>query len=83
MGELPKLPVPCVLWDAKPDLETAATAWIHAGGAHYMVYSQAVTTEFLEDFSKIVGVELVLIDKNTTKRPIKLSTICLKITCKT
>ena len=71
MGELPKLPVARVLWDAKPDLETAATAWILAGGAHHTVYSQAVTTEFIEDFAEIAGVEVVVIDKNTTVRQFK------------
>ena len=71
MGELPKLPVARVLWEAKPDLETAATAWILAGGAHHTVYSQAVTTEFIEDFAEIAGVELVVIDKNTTVRQFK------------
>ncbi|HZJ37376.1 MAG TPA: L-arabinose isomerase, partial [Gillisia sp.] len=71
MGELPKLPVARVLWDAKPDLEIAATAWILAGGAHHTVYSQAVTTEFIEDFAEMAGVELVVIDKNTTVRQFK------------
>ncbi|WP_419214086.1 L-arabinose isomerase [Maribacter sp. X9] len=71
MGELPKLPVARVLWDAKPNLETAATAWILAGGAHHTVYSQAVTTEFIEDFAEIAGVEVVVIDKNTTVRQFK------------
>ncbi len=71
MGELPKLPVARVLWDAKPDLETAATAWILAGGAHHTVYSQAITTEVIEDFAEMAGVELVVIDKNTTIRQFK------------
>ncbi|MDL5514327.1 L-arabinose isomerase [Arenibacter sp. M-2] len=71
MGELPKLPVARVLWDAKPDLEIAATAWILAGGAHHTVYSQAVKTEFIEDFAEMAGVELVVIDKNTTIRQFK------------
>ena len=71
MGELPKLPVARVLWDAKPDLEIAATAWILAGGAHHTVYSQALTTEFIEDFAEMAGVELVVIDKNTNIRQFK------------
>jgi len=71
MGELPKLPVARVLWDCKPNLEIAATAWILAGGAHHTVYSQAVTTEFMEDFADIAGIELVVIDDNTTIRGFK------------
>lgn len=71
MGKLPKLPVARVLWDAKPDLEVAATSWILAGGSHHTVYSQAVTTEFVEDFAEMAGVEVVVIDKNTTVRQFK------------
>ncbi|MFX0555179.1 L-arabinose isomerase [Maribacter sp. CXY002] len=71
MGELPKLPVARVLWDAKPNLEVAATAWILAGGAHHTVYTQALTTEFIEDFAEMAGIELVVIDKNTNIRSFK------------
>ena len=71
MGKLPNLPVARVIWDAKPDLEIAATSWILAGGAHHTVYSQALTTEFIEDFAEMAGIELVVIDKNTTIREFK------------
>jgi L-arabinose isomerase len=71
MADLPKLPVARVLWDAKPNLEVAATAWILAGGAHHTVYSQAITTEFMEDFADIAGVELLVIDNNTSVREFK------------
>ncbi|TRZ45904.1 L-arabinose isomerase [Robertkochia solimangrovi] len=71
MADLPKLPVARVLWDCNPDLETAATAWILAGGAHHTVYSQAVTTEFMEDFADIAGIELLVIDNKTTVRDFK------------
>ncbi|WP_100614171.1 L-arabinose isomerase [Confluentibacter citreus] len=71
MADLPKLPVARVLWDAKPNLEVAATAWILAGGAHHTVYSQAITTEYMEDFADIAGVELLVIDNNTSVREFK------------
>ena len=69
--ELPKLPVARVLWDCKPDLEVAATAWILAGGAHHTVYTQALTTEYMEDFADIAGVELLVIDEDTKLRDFK------------
>ncbi|WP_298238983.1 L-arabinose isomerase [uncultured Algibacter sp.] len=71
MADLPNLPVARVLWDAKPDLDIAATTWILAGGAHHTVYSQAITTEYMEDFADIAGIELLVIDNNTTVRDFK------------
>ena len=69
--ELPKLPVARVLWDAMPNLEIAATAWILAGGAHHTVYTQALTTEFMEDFADMAGIELLVIDRETRIRDFK------------
>jgi L-arabinose isomerase len=63
--EMPKLPVASVLWKQRPDLKTAATAWIYAGGAHHTGFSQALTTEHLSDFSEMTGIECVIIDENT------------------
>lgn len=71
LEDLPKLPVARVLWDPKPDLEAAATAWILAGGAHHTVYSQALTTDYMEDFAEIFGIELLVIDQDTQLRPLK------------
>ncbi len=62
---LPKLPVARVVWVPKPNLEIAASAWILAGGAHHTVFSQAVTSEYLEDFSEITRLEYLLIDDST------------------
>ncbi len=62
---LPKLPVARVLWRCKPDLKTAATAWILAGGAHHTCYSQNLTAGYLEDFASIAGIEYVLINEKT------------------
>jgi L-arabinose isomerase len=68
---LPKLPVARVLWSPMPDLKTAAAAWILAGGAHHTGYSQAVNTEFMEDFADMFDLELTVIDKNTNLREFK------------
>ena len=35
---------------------TRCAAWIYAGGAHHTGFSQAVTTEMLEDFAAIAGI---------------------------
>lgn len=69
--DLPKLPVARVLWDPKPDLDVAASSWIHAGGAHHTVFSKAITTEFIEDFADMAGIELVVIDGDTKLRDFK------------
>jgi L-arabinose isomerase len=69
--KLPKLPVARAVWECKPDFKTALAAWIYAGGAHHTGFSYAVTTEHLEDFSEIAGVELVVIDADTKIRELK------------
>ena len=66
--DLPNLPTARVLWDPKPDLRTAAAAWIFAGGAHHTVYSQNLTSEHIMDFADMAGVEFLLIDKDTKIR---------------
>ncbi|SEM41332.1 L-arabinose isomerase [bacterium A37T11] len=65
LNALPKLPVARVLWQPLPDMKTGCTAWIYAGGAHHTIYSQNLTTEHLQDFARIAGIELVQIDANT------------------
>ncbi|MCV9385089.1 L-arabinose isomerase [Reichenbachiella ulvae] len=69
--ELPHLPTARVLWDAKPNLEIAAQAWILAGGAHHTVYSQNLGNEYLEDYADMVDLEIVTIDEDTNIRDFK------------
>ncbi len=68
---LPKLPVARALWTPQPDLKTAATAWIYAGGPHHTVFSQALGSEPIEDFAEMAGIECVTIDRHTHIRDIK------------
>ena len=68
---LPKLPVARAVWECKPNLPIAAACWIHAGGAHHTGFSQAVTTEMLEDFAEMSGTELLVIDQKTELREFK------------
>jgi len=67
----PKLPVARVLWKPLPDMQTACTAWILAGGAHHTAYSQNLTSAHLVDFAEIAGIEYLLIDKNTNLHQFK------------
>jgi L-arabinose isomerase len=71
--KLPKLPVARAVWECSPDFKTACAAWILAGGAHHTGYSYSVTTEHLEDFAEIAGIELVVIDAGTRLREFKTS----------
>lgn len=68
---LPNLPVARALWRPRPSLETAAAAWIHAGGAHHTVFSRALTSEHIRDFAEMLGTELVTIDDNSDVESIK------------
>lgn len=68
---LPRLPVARALWKPLPDMMTGCAAWLLAGGAHHTVYSQNLTTTHLDDFADIFGVELVVIDRNTTLRQLR------------
>ncbi len=69
--DLPHLPVARALWIPRPNLKVSAAAWIYAGGAHHTGFSQALTTEHLEDFAVIAGVEVVRIDAATDLRALR------------
>lgn len=69
--DLPNLPVAHSLWQPLPNLETAAAAWIHAGGAHHTVSSHDVSMDTITDYAEMAGVELVVIDENTNIREFK------------
>jgi L-arabinose isomerase len=63
---LPRLPVARALWVPRPNLKTAAAAWILAGGAHHTGFSYPVTAAHLEDFADMAGIEFLLIGKDTS-----------------
>jgi L-arabinose isomerase len=64
----PKLPVARVMWIPRPNLEIGASAWIYAGAAHHSGFSQAINTEFIEDWCNIAGIECCVIDGDTKIR---------------
>jgi L-arabinose isomerase len=63
--ELARLPVARAVWEPRPDLSTAAEAWLMAGGSHHSVFTTALRLEALRDLAGIAGVELVVIDEDT------------------
>jgi L-arabinose isomerase len=63
---LPRLPVARAVWRPRPDLLTAAEAWLTAGGPHHTALTTALDIEVLRDFAEIAGLELLTIDAATT-----------------
>lgn len=63
---LPRLPVARALWRAQPSLATASEAWILGGGAHHTVFSQALTVDDLRLYGEMQGIEVLVIDEQTT-----------------
>ncbi|MFL5864204.1 MAG: L-arabinose isomerase [Solirubrobacteraceae bacterium] len=63
---LPRLPVARAVWEPRPELSTAAEAWLTAGGSHHSVFTTALRMEAVRDLAQIAGVELVVIDESTT-----------------
>ena len=64
--EMPNLPVARVMWKALPNLTTGVECWIMAGGAHHTVLSYDVNAEMLADWARIMDIEFVHIDKDST-----------------
>jgi L-arabinose isomerase len=63
---MPKLPVAQAVWKPRPNLEDSCACWIYAGGAHHTAFSQAVTSEMLEDFAAIADIEFLSINEKTS-----------------
>ena len=57
--KLSKLPVASTVWIPKPNLHEGARRWIEAGGAHHSVNAPSLTTEYMEDFARMAGIEIV------------------------
>ena len=65
----PRLPVGRAVWKPAPDFQTSATAWLTAGARppHRHVHRASASTPS-EDFARMAGTELLLIDDTTTLR---------------
>jgi L-arabinose isomerase len=62
---MPRLPVASTLWKPLPSFREAAEAWILAGGAHHTSFSFDLTSEHMEDWAEMLGIECLLINKYT------------------
>ena len=68
---MPKLPTATAFWTPEPNLETGATAWILAGGAHHTAFSYDISVDQMLDWAESMGIEAVVIDNNTNIRDFK------------
>ena len=68
---MPKLPVATAFWTPQPSLAVGAEAWILAGGAHHTAFSYDLTVDQMVDWAASMGIESVVIDKDTTIRNFK------------
>jgi len=65
-AEMPNLPVGHAVWKARPDFSTAVGAWLQTGGAHHTAMSTQLDPQVVKDFARMAGIELLVIDANTT-----------------
>lgn len=68
---MPMLPVATAFWTPQPSLAVGAEAWILAGGAHHTAFSYDLTVDQMVDWAASMGIESVVIDRNTTIRNFK------------
>lgn len=68
---MPKLPVATNFWTPQPSLAVGAEAWILAGGAHHTAFTYDLSVEQMVDWADAMGIESVVIDKNTDIRAFK------------
>ena len=68
---MPNLPVARTMWKPAPSFLEGLECWIIAGGAHHTVLSYDITDETVRDFARIMGIELVVINKDTTKEKLE------------
>lgn len=68
--DMPNLPVAKMVWKPEPNFLDGVKAWIYAGGGHHTVVSLELTVDQIYDWSRMVGLETIVIDKDTKLRDI-------------
>jgi len=69
--DLPKLPVARAVWEPKPSLPVSAEAWMLSGGSHHTALTTSVSSETIDDFARMLNVEHVAINDDTTSKSIR------------
>lgn len=69
--KMPRLPVAAAYWRPLPNLQDSAAAWILAGGAHHTAFSYRLTSAQMELWAESMGIESIVIDKDTEIRSFK------------
>lgn len=64
--DMPNLPVARTMWKPQPSFLEGLECWILAGGAHHTVLSYNISDQVIRDFARIMGIELVCINAQTT-----------------
>ena len=64
--DMPNLPVARTMWKPAPSFLEGLECWIIAGGAHHTVLSYDISDRTVQDLARILGIELAVINKNTT-----------------
>ena len=64
----PSFPLPLHSGRLSPVLEVGAEAWILVGGAHHTAFSYDLSVDQMVDWAAAMGIESVVIDKDTTIR---------------
>ncbi|MFU0543888.1 L-arabinose isomerase [Gardnerella vaginalis] len=85
-GSLKNLPCARAMWKPQPSLSLSAQCWLLAGGSHHTCMTTSIGREVWEDFARISGVELAVIDKNTNtqdfERNLQISQMYYKLNVK-
>ena len=63
---MPNLPVARTMWKPAPSFLEGLECWIIAGGAHHTVLSYDISDRTVQDLARILGIELAVINKDTT-----------------
>ena len=77
--DMPSLPTATNFWVPQPDFYTGVEAWLMAGGAHHTAFSYDLTAKQMCDWADAMGIEAVVIGKNTNiadfKRELRLNEV--------